>query len=103
LALRGRNAEMGALLQKCFGLQAAAQITELRPSDQEEDDIPTESEAQPPISALFHPKIRRTTSMLWIIWFFFSFGAAAFYVLLPTLLDDGGFSVAVRNSSHDRH
>jgi putative MFS transporter len=89
LSLQGKNEELENLLAKCFGSAATAQLAELSPSEKEQD---SEVQPQPPISALFHPKLRRTTTMLWIIWFWFSFGAASFYVLLPTLLKEGGFS-----------
>ena len=41
---------------------------------------------------LFHASVRRSTVCLWVVWFMFSFGAAAFYTLLPKLLSDAGFA-----------
>jgi putative MFS transporter len=42
-------------------------------------------------SAIFHPKLRKTSVILWIIWFSVSFGSAGFFILLPTLLKNAAF------------
>jgi hypothetical protein len=47
---------------------------------------------------LFHPRLRRSTVLLWLIWFSFSLGSASFYVLLPSLLKANGFSSADQNA-----
>jgi putative MFS transporter len=39
---------------------------------------------------LFHPTMFRTTALLWVVWFTFSFGGAAVYTLLPKILENAG-------------
>jgi MFS transporter, putative metabolite:H+ symporter len=55
--------------------------------DDDDDDVSAGSCAD-----LFHASVRRSTVCLWVVWSMFSFGAAAFYTLLPKLLSDAGFA-----------
>ncbi len=104
--LHGRRAEAKKLLQRAFPAPSASTVllrddgeTEKHENEDEdkEEDGEGRQQASPPVSELFHPSLRRTTIVLWIIWAVFSFGVAAFYTLLPTLLKNQGFSTNTQN------
>jgi putative MFS transporter len=104
LCLQNREDEAKALVQHCFGLQRdtvgnmmerltdSVDLGAEKEIAEQEQRKTTDRPAELSYSAIFHPKLRKTSVILWIIWFSVSFGSAGFFILLPTLLKNAAFT-----------
>jgi putative MFS transporter len=85
LMVKGRTAEAKAVL-----LQVAAENQITLP---EFELLPLKTESSNKISQLWHPQLRRTTFLLWLIWFCISLGYYGVFTWLPSYFRAAGMTM----------
>lgn len=85
LMVKGKAAEAKAVLQ-----QVAAENRVVLP---EFELLPLKAETSNKINQLWHPQLRRTTFLLWLIWFCISLGYYGIFTWLPSYFRSAGMTL----------